>query len=568
MDGSRFDELTRSLARTRSRRSLLKLAIGSLGAAVATRAGATAATVRRGPGSICRNAADCQSGICGPVDRTGRRRCLCPVGQERCNGACLDPLTVYQSDPKNCGSCGRRCAAGAVCCNGDCVPVVAVCRGVCCASNQICAESGCCTPESVATTCAAECGARINNCGQPVDCGPCCGEVGDACGANGDCCSGVCVNGLCQAGPAATDAMCDDAADCQSGACCDGVCVDLASDVRHCGSCANACPGEVSECASPVCVEGGCGTSYAPFGTELSVQTAGDCRTAVCDGQGGATAIVDDADVPAQSDATCQVPTCAHGTVGSAPAPAGTPCNVDGGTLCDGSGRCVECLIDEDCGDGVCRSDNTCCTPEATEIVCAGACGEVIDACGLPVDCGACCEPEALEATCAGQCGPVLNNCGETVDCGACCVPDALEVTCAGQCGSVTNNCGAVVDCGACCADGYEIGSDGETCVPTEETCNIPINRGDLVMSNADFRECNFAGYEITGRYLNGADFTGANLAGAIFTRSNFSGAIFTNANLTGVIWTSAVCPDDTLAANHGNSCCNNLNGAVPASCS
>lgn len=439
------------------------------------------------------------------------------------------------------------------------------------------------------------------------------------------------MNSVCQSGPVANGGLCDEPADCRSETCCNKTCVDPASfltDVDHCGSCGNACFGEVSECAGPACVNGGCTTSYAPLGTAVTAQTAGDCRKQVCDGAGGTTSIADDTDLPARTDATCQVPTCSDGTVGSGQAPIGTPCDVDGGTLCDGSGQCVPCLIDEDCDGGVCLSDNTCCAPDAQEITCDGLCGEVTDNCGLNVDCGECCTPDTADVTCDGQCGTVLNNCDESVDCGECCVPDTDDVTCDGQCGSVLNNCDEEVDCGACCApdspevtcdglcgtitnncdeeidcgeccepepfettctgqcgtvlnncdaevecgvccdEGHEIGSDGETCVPTEETCNIPINRGDLVMSNYDFRECNFAGYEITQRYLNGADFTGANLAGAVFTKSNFSGADFTNANLTGVIWNLAVCPDDTLAADHGNSCCNNLNGAVPASCS
>jgi hypothetical protein len=172
------------------------------------------------------------------------------------------------------------------------------------------------------------------------------------------------------------------------------------------------------------------------------------------------------------------------------------------------------------------------------------------------------------EVTCAGLCGPQMNNCGQPVECGECCVEDPIEVACSGACGSQIGNCGQVVECGTCCNTGYEIGSDGETCVPTEETCNIPINRGDMVMSNADFRECNFAGYEITARYLNGVDFTGANLAGAILNGSNFSGANFTNANLTGVMWRRATCPDNTVLPDvAGVTCCDHLNGAVPASC-
>jgi hypothetical protein len=408
------------------------------------------------------------------------------------------------------------------------------------------------------------------------------------------------VNGVCQSSPVANGGACDEPADCQSGTCCQNICKDPASfstDVANCGSCGNACPGEVTECARPACVASACATAYAQFGTALASQTAGDCRQEICDGEGGTTSIADDTDLPARTDDTCQVPTCSGGAAGTGQAPIGTPCAVDGGTLCDGSGQCVSCLIDEDCDGGVCLSDNTCCTPDTKESTCDGLCSEVTDNCGLTVDCGACCTPDTDDVTCAGQCGPVLNNCDESVDCGECCVPDADEVTCSGQCGSVLNNCdeevdcgecctpdpdevtcaglcgpqtgncGQAVECGVCCNTGYEIGSDGETCVPTEATCNATLDSG-FSFSGADFRECSFATYEITDKYLLNSDFSGANLAGAIFRRCNLIGSNFAGADLTGVTWAVAVCPDGTPAADAGNTCCNNLNGAVPAACS
>jgi hypothetical protein len=73
-----------------------------------------------------------------------------------------------------------------------------------------------CTPESVAQTCAGQCGSRKNTCGKQVDCGPCAvcavaGDDGKACavvtGGNGVCAGGVCVScggagELCCAGDA------------------------------------------------------------------------------------------------------------------------------------------------------------------------------------------------------------------------------------------------------------------------------------------------------------------------------------------------------------------------------
>jgi len=53
-----------------------------------------------------------------------------------------------------------------------------------CAGGQVCQTGACCVPESLATTCARGCGARTNNCGQPVNC-PCAGGL--TCLPNGSC---------------------------------------------------------------------------------------------------------------------------------------------------------------------------------------------------------------------------------------------------------------------------------------------------------------------------------------------------------------------------------------------
>lgn len=114
-------------------------------------------------------------------------------------------------------------------------------------------------------------------------------------------------------------------------------------------SCATAadCPGEDSECALRTCVSGSCGALYAQAGTPLAGQTPGNCRAVVCDGAGTAVSIADDADVPAGGQ--CAAAACANGEPTLEPAPAGTPCAQGGGLLCDGSGRCVGCLVAADC---------------------------------------------------------------------------------------------------------------------------------------------------------------------------------------------------------------------------
>src|SRR3954447_14903133 len=108
MDDRRFDDLTKSIAESGSRRDILKrigkgvglgLGIfGPLGAVLWSR-GSDAALCREA-GRTCRENADCCSALCGPKDATGRRECTCPPRTTPCGGNC--------------------CTAGQVCVQGTC----------------------------------------------------------------------------------------------------------------------------------------------------------------------------------------------------------------------------------------------------------------------------------------------------------------------------------------------------------------------------------------------------------------------------------------------------------------
>jgi hypothetical protein len=82
---------------------------------------------------------------------------------------------------------------------------------------------------------------------------------------------------------------------------------------------------------------------------------AGDCKQTTCDGSGGTTVAIADADLPVDGNA-CTADTCAGGVPSNPPLALGTACNQNGGKVCNGSGACVQCNTGAQCASGVCAS--------------------------------------------------------------------------------------------------------------------------------------------------------------------------------------------------------------------
>lgn len=173
----------------------------------------------------------------------------CRPGQVDCGGTCVDPTT----DPRNCGRCGRACAAGEVCNEGVCA---SACSGGLTNCGGACVDLA--TDPDHCGDCSTAC-ARTEECaGGRCVCVPSC--AGRECGDNG--CGGSC--GTCPAGTA-----CDPAGRC--------VCVpDCAG--RECGddgcggSCGSCGPGFVCDpagtcsCPGTPCGAACCGTGEACLG--------------------------------------------------------------------------------------------------------------------------------------------------------------------------------------------------------------------------------------------------------------------------------------------------------------
>jgi hypothetical protein len=136
------------------------------------------------------------------------------------------------------------------------------------------------------------------------------------------------------------------------------------------------CPRPPTPCAVARCSEGTCSAANAKAGTVIP-DVPGDCHDVVCDGLGGVSSRpLDENDVPVFEN-PCVVGTCnKKGVAGSALLVAGTPCQVAGGDkLCDGTGLCVQCLVQSDCGPGLyCQKDHNCGTTPCTDVACGGGC--------------------------------------------------------------------------------------------------------------------------------------------------------------------------------------------------
>jgi hypothetical protein len=199
-----------------------------------------------------------------------------------------------------------------------------------------------------------------------------------------------CTLDLCTAGapshpPVAVGGPCSQ----EGGSYCNGLgrCVECTT--------ASHCPGSDTECRARRCGDWSCHVDFAPAGTAVSAQTAGDCRVNQCNGAGGVVAVPDDSDTPASSQ--CAGAVCMAGVPAHPPVSARTSCSEGGGLMCDGMGACVECLAGGDCPSGVCMAQR-CVGPscsdgvrngDETDVDCGGSCGAcaVDRACTVAADC-------------------------------------------------------------------------------------------------------------------------------------------------------------------------------------
>ena len=114
-----------------------------------------------------------------------------------------------------------------------------------------------------------------------------------------------------------------------------GVVCDGAGSCVACNTSAD-CGDPTCECR--VCVAHAC--ANAASGAVAACQTPYDCRRWVCNGNGGKTNPAYNLDLPVDGN-QCTLDLCVSGTALNPPASAGTLCDQQGGSTCNGAGSCI-----------------------------------------------------------------------------------------------------------------------------------------------------------------------------------------------------------------------------------
>jgi hypothetical protein len=130
---------------------------------------------------------------------------------------------------------------------------------------------------------------------------------------------------------------------------------------------ATDCPGADTECQVRACTAGVCGFTNINNGNPVLAQIPGDCMKSVCNA-GVATPQTDITDVPVDNN-PCTQDVCTGGTPSNPPSPSGTTCNVNSGSVCNGTGACVQCVLASNCPGG----PDTACKTRTCSV--GGTCG-------------------------------------------------------------------------------------------------------------------------------------------------------------------------------------------------
>jgi hypothetical protein len=197
----------------------------------------------------CTADADCSGGCCafGQCVAPGEN-CANTLSLICCPGV---GCKLLDSDPNNCGACGKVCPNGQICQGGQCFCTTdAGCPGGCCGNGQCvpagasCGGSSTCCPGAGCTQVSSDPG-NCGVCGMKCSSGQTCSGGVCHCSMDSDCSSGrCCAGGMCVA-PGAS---------CGNGlTCCGSACTDTTSNANHCGPTCTACSVGLT-CVNSKCV--------------------------------------------------------------------------------------------------------------------------------------------------------------------------------------------------------------------------------------------------------------------------------------------------------------------------
>ncbi len=263
-----------------------------------------------------------------------------------------------------------------------------------------------------------------------------------------ECTSETCTNGTPQHPNKALNTACGVGGTkyCDGG----GACVDC--------NAVNQCPA-AADCKSAACLNKACTTTNDAMGSLADVQVAQDCKSKICDGAGNVAMMATPNNADIKPDAnSCTTDTCSMGTPVYTTKAVNTACTdpnyapgkfCDGGIVGNGSPKCVECTMDNQCMlPKVCKeSTQVCCTPTT----CAGlgkTCGVHADTCDGNVACSGMKNGAETDTDCGGD----VNACATRCDNGKACLANS---DCA------NNFCVDGVCCDSACGGGCD-------------ACNLP----------------------------------------------------------------------------------------------
>jgi plastocyanin len=228
-------------------------------------------------------------------------------------------------------------------------------------------------------------------------------------------------------------------------------------------------------CENATCEAGVCGTTPKEDGIEVEIQSSGDCKVEVCDGQGNTRFEIDDTDVRTFDLDECEAGACTDGVAEVVASPLNTPCGDNEMGFCNANADCVECTMDSQCMSMICNVGEGSCAP--------ATCGNMmVDGDETDEDCGGSCP----------SCGTGLN-CNGGDDClslvcegGTCQAPTCTDQE---QNGSETDeDCGGP-DCGPC--------GLGDNCLVGEDCTSTICKQGECSQIN----ECDpNAAMDLTGQ--------------------------------------------------------------------